>query len=207
MTHEREGSNLRRTASSHPPDLTRIISVFGSSRVVEPGESYRQAVELGTALAEAGFSVATGGYSGVMEAVSRGAAQAGGQVIGVVARSLPGKPNRWIGKEIVTESWEQRLFRLISLGDGYVVCPGATGTLVELAVAWEMMCKNQLSRRPLVALAPFWQPIIAVIETADEKTRGHVALADSVPAAVRILQRQLANKPRSAAEERRNSRI
>ncbi len=126
----------------------------------------------------------------------------GGRVIGVVARSLPGKPNRWVGQEIVTESWEQRLFRLISLGDGYVVCPGATGTLVELAVAWEMMCKDQLSRRPLVALVPFWQPIIESIETADEKTRGYVSLADSVPAAVRIFQRQLANKPHSTTEER-----
>jgi uncharacterized protein (TIGR00725 family) len=146
---------------------------------------------LGVALAQAGFSVATGGYYGVMEAVSRGAADAGGQVLGVVARSLPGRANRWVGKEVAVETWEQRLFRLIALGDGFVACPGATGTLVELAVAWEMMSKGQLSRRPLVALGPFWRPLVEWIEASDEKARGYVSLVESVPAAVQMLQTRL----------------
>ena len=181
--------------SSSPFITSPVISVFGSSRVKEPGEAHQQALELGAALAQAGFSVATGGYSGVMEAVSRGAAEARGHVIGVVARSLPGKPNRWVRQEFAVETWDQRLFRLIALGDGYVACPGATGTLVELAVAWEMMSKGQLSRRPLVALGPLWRPIVESIEAADEKTRGYVSLAGSVPAAVRILQERIASRP------------
>ena len=73
-----------------------------------------------------------------------------------------------------------------------MACPGATGTLVELAVAWERMAKGQLSRRPVVALGALGRPIVEAIENADEKTRGYVSLADSVPAAVRILQGQLA---------------
>ena len=182
-------------AATSPLSSSPVISVFGSSRAKEPSPAHGQALELGVALAQAGFAVATGGYSGVMEAVSRGVAEAGGQVIGVVARSLPAKANRWVGQEIAVETWEQRLFRLIALGDGYVACPGATGTLVELAVAWEMMCKGQLSRRPLVALGSFWQPIVECIEASDEKTRGYVSLTESVPAAVQILQRRLARPP------------
>ena len=130
-----------------------------------------------------------------MEAVSRGAAEAGGTVIGVVARALPGKPNRWVGREIFVDTWEQRLFRLIALGDGYVACPGATGTLVELAVAWEMMTKGLLDRRPLVALGEFWRPLVEQIEASDAQARGWVALAESVPAALEILQRRLPPKP------------
>ena len=177
------------TAATSLSITAPVISVFGSSSIAEPSEARRQAQELGAALARAGFAVATGGYSGVMEAVSRGAAEAGGTVFGVVARALPGKPNPWVRRVIEVDTWEQRLFRLITLGDGYVACPGATGTLVELAVAWEMMNKGLLGRRPLVALGEFWRPILEPIEAADAKTRGWVAPAESVPAAVEILQR------------------
>ena len=149
---------------------------------------------MGTALARAGFAVATGGYGGVMEAVSMGASEAGATVFGVVARSLPGRSNPWVEHEIVVESWEQRLFRLITLGDGYVACPGATGTLVELAVAWEMMSKGLLTRRPLVALGEFWRPIIVQIEAAEPNARGFVSLAESVSGAVAVLQERLGDK-------------
>jgi len=134
-----------------------------------------------------------------MEAVSRGAAAAGGTVFGVVARAFPGKPNRWVERIITVDTWEQRLFRLITLGDGYVACPGATGTLVELAAAWEMMNKGLLGRRPLVALGEFWRPIVEQIETADERPRGWVSLVESVPAALEILQQRLTGKPASGA--------
>lgn len=176
-----------------------IISVFGSSAVAESSDAHRQAQELGSALARAGFAVATGGYAGVMEAVSRGAAEAGGTVFGVVAHALPGKPNRWVERIITVDTWEQRLFRLIALGDGYVACPGATGSLVEFAVAWEMMNKGLLGRRPLVALGEFWRPIIEQIETADARARGWVSLVESVPAALEILQQRLTGKPASGA--------
>lgn len=177
------------TAATPVSITAPVISVFGSSRIAELSEAFEQAYGLGTALARAGFAVATGGYSGVMEAVSRGAAEAGGAVFGVVARALPGKPNPWVQRVIEVDTWEQRLSRLITLGDAYVACPGATGTLVELAVAWEMMNKGLLGRRPLVALGEFWRPILEQIEAADAKTRGWVALAASVPATLEILQR------------------
>jgi predicted Rossmann-fold nucleotide-binding protein len=54
----------------------KIITVFGSSRPAEGHADYIEALELGRALAAAGFGVCTGGYSGVMEAVSRGAREA-----------------------------------------------------------------------------------------------------------------------------------
>ncbi|MBI4463746.1 MAG: hypothetical protein HY647_03480, partial [Acidobacteria bacterium] len=85
-----------------------IISVFGSSSATEPTLAYRLAQELGAALARAGIAVASGGYGGVMEAVSKGAAEAGGKVVGVVAISLSGKANRWVQEKIVVEKWEQR---------------------------------------------------------------------------------------------------
>ena len=132
-----------------------------------------------------------------MEAVSRGAAEAGAKVIGVVANSFPGKANRWVQEIIVVKKWEERLLKLIALGDGYVACPGSTGTLVELAVAWEMMSKGLLPRKPLVALGEFWRPVVETVQAAEPgKPMGSgtgrlVQWAESVPAAVQILQRSL----------------
>jgi uncharacterized protein (TIGR00725 family) len=162
--------------STRPP-LARqvshtVISVFGSSRCTEESGLYRLAHQLGESLALAGFAVASGGYGGVMEAVSRGAAEGGGRVIAVVASAIPAKPNRWVQQEIVVEIWEDRLHKLIALGEGYVACRGGTGTLVELAVAWEMMNKGLLPRRPLVALGEFWRPVVELVRSAQEDPRG-----------------------------------
>jgi uncharacterized protein (TIGR00730 family) len=138
----------------------KIITVFGSSRPRERDAHYAQAHALGAALAAAGFVVCSGGYAGVMEAVSRGAKEAGGKTLGITAKFFKGRANRWVDEEIRTKTWQDRLFELIKRGHGYVTCPGGTGTLVELAVVWEMLNKGAMKRKPLVVLGDFWQPII-----------------------------------------------
>jgi uncharacterized protein (TIGR00730 family) len=138
----------------------KIITVFGSSRPREGDPHYAQAHALGAALAAAGFIVCSGGYAGVMEAVSRGAKEASGKTLGITAKFFKGRANRWVDEEIRTKTWQDRLFELIKLGHGYVTCPGGTGTLVELAVVWEMLNKGAMKRKPLVVLGDFWQPII-----------------------------------------------
>lgn len=57
-------------------------------------------------------------------------------------------------------TWQERLFELIQRGAGYVACKGGTGTLVELAVVWEMLNKGVLALRPFVVLGDFWQPVL-----------------------------------------------
>jgi len=168
----------------------KTISVFGSSRCSEQSDLYRTAYELGRGLGHAGFAIASGGYGGAMEAVSRGASESGGHVIGVVSSALPGKTNRWVTETIVVPDWQERLHKLIALGDGYVACCGGTGTLVELAVAWEMMCKRVMPRRPLIALGAFWRPVVDLISTSDEGagSEGFVSFAHSVPAAIDALK-------------------
>ncbi|MBI3935012.1 MAG: LOG family protein [Acidobacteria bacterium] len=168
-----------------------IISVFGSSRCAQEDETYTIALNLGAALARADFAVASGGYGGTMEAVSRGATEAGGRVIGVVASVFSTKANPWVQETIVVSNWEDRLLQLIALGDGYVALPGGTGTLVELAVAWEMIHKHIMPSKPLLAFGEFWRPIISQVESADGNSRGLVGLANDVPDAVAALRAAL----------------
>ena len=115
-----------------------IVTVFGSSRPREGDADYEEARILGRALAKHAFSVCTGGYGGVMEAVS----------------------NSWIDVEVPRKTWEERLFELIRRADGFVACKGGTGTLVELAVVWEMLNKSVMAAKPFAVLGDFWQPIL-----------------------------------------------
>jgi uncharacterized protein (TIGR00725 family) len=141
-------------------DKMKTITVFGSSRPEEGHTEYAEAVELGRALAAESFAVCTGGYGGVMEGVSRGAREAGGRVLAVTSSFFRPRANRWVEKETRMATWQERLFELVRLGDGYVACKGGTGTLVELAVVWEMLNKKAMDHRPFVILGDFWQPIL-----------------------------------------------
>ena len=147
-----------------------IITVFGSSRPREGEDQYAAAMALGSELAAKGIVVCSGGYGGVMEAVSRGAKNAGGQTLGITAKFFRARANKWVDEEIRMKSWQDRLFELVKRGRGYVACRGGTGTLVELAVVWEMLNKGAMARRPLVVLGDFWQP---VIERVREVELGH----------------------------------
>src|SRR5262249_58329106 len=75
-----------------------LIAVYGSSTVREGQPAYRTAYDLGQALARAGADVMTGGYGGIMEACSRGAAEAGAHGVGgaVVLFEKRGPSNRWV---------------------------------------------------------------------------------------------------------------
>src|SRR5258705_1636092 len=103
-------------------DKKKVITVFGSSRPEEGHAEYAEAVELGRALALAGFSVCTGGYGGVMEGVSRGAREAGGRVLAVTSSFFRSRPNRWVDQETRIGALHERLFELVRLGGGYVAC-------------------------------------------------------------------------------------
>src|SRR5882672_925148 len=151
----------------------KIVTVFGSSRPREGEADYEEARVLGRALAKHGFAVCSGGYGGVMEAVSRGTKEAGGKTYGVSAEFFKNaKLNSWIDTEVRVKTWEERLFELIRLADGFVACKGGTGTLVELAVVWEMLNKSVISGKPFAVLGNFWQP---VLDRVREVELGHPA--------------------------------
>src|SRR5207248_1936458 len=106
---------------------------FGGARIPRESAEYEQARRLGERLAQAGFAICNGGYSGTMEAVSRGAREAGGRTIGVTVDLFGATPpNDWIGEVENTTNLLARLDKLTVLGDAFVVLRGGVGTLLEL---------------------------------------------------------------------------
>lgn len=144
--------------------MSRIISVFGSASPAPDSPAYQEARLLGRMLAEQGYTVATGGYMGTMAAVSQGAAEVGGHVIGVtssyIERYRPIPPNQWVKEEIKYETLSDRLMHLVRQNSGMVALPGGIGTLSEAALAWSLLQVGELSPRPLVLLGQSWMSTI-----------------------------------------------
>lgn len=161
-----------------------IVSVFGSSYPREGEPAYHEAYELGRLLAEAGYRVCNGGYGGVMEASARGAKSAGGFTIGVTCTSVGGStPNKWIDEVVETAMLVDRLQKLVALGDAYVVMPGGTGTLLELAAIWEFTNKGLMHSKPIIVVGAYWKPVIETLRV-QLISEGSIAAAGAVVEAV-----------------------
>lgn len=136
-----------------------LVAVFGSStlRSTEPG--WEVARELGRRLAEAGASVATGGYGGAMEACSEGAHLAGGHVVGVTVELFEprGPANRFVKERVHTPDLFERLREIVLRADGFVVLPGSIGTLTELFLAWTLLSVSGRPAAKLVLLGAHWR--------------------------------------------------
>ena len=151
--------------------INRTISVFGSSALQPGSAAFAEAQRVGQLLAEAGFAVATGGYSGTMTAVSQGAAEAGGHVIGVTCDQIeqfrPLGPNRWVKEEIRYPTLWERLLHLVTKSDGMIVLPGGIGTLSEMTLAWSFLQVGEVPNQPLVLLGDLWRQTIETFYTTD----------------------------------------
>jgi uncharacterized protein (TIGR00725 family) len=137
----------------------RVISVLGGASPRPGSPAYQEAYKLGELLARSGHAVATGGYSGTMEAVSRGAAEAGGHVIGVTL-ILWGEPNRWVAEEIRCQTMLERLSHLVGDCDGAVALRGGIGTLSEVALMWSLLQVAEVKPKPLVLLGRRWEVLL-----------------------------------------------
>jgi uncharacterized protein (TIGR00730 family) len=137
------------------------ISVFGGSQPREVSSAYAEAQELGNQLAKLGHTVLTGGYIGTMEAVSRGAADAGGHVIGVTCKDIEqwrgSGVNKWVNEEWKKDTLIQRLQALIEGCDAALALPGGPGTLTEICLMWNLMIIDSLPRKPLVLIGKGWE--------------------------------------------------
>lgn len=180
--------------------MTTKIAVFGSS-TAEPGsDAYEMAYVVGSLLGRSGFVVMSGGYNGVMEAVSKGAAENGGHVIGVTSSRIKemrnAEPNAWLAEQIHFETLRDRLLHLVWESDGYIVMHGGFGTLLELVSALEFMHARDLPPRPLVIYRPFWKEFLDPMRQNPHFRRAyweHVQFADTPEALVSAINLQEKN--------------
>ncbi len=169
---------------------TKTVTVFGTSKASEGDSVFELAESVGRLLAENGYAVANGGYGGTMLAAAKGAAAAGGHVIGVTCTAFKrGKANEYVIEEISTDGLNERLGKLIELGEAYIVLPGGTGTLLELADVWEHKNKGFAGAdKPIILVGDFWRPLINMMAAADADSVLHVEQADTAEEAIELLK-------------------
>ncbi len=162
-----------RVASLEPPTLSSDlvvgvdppprVAVFGGAWIGDGEPEYAEARAFGRAMAESGLQVVSGGYGGVMEAVSRGSAEAGGVAAGVAIVAWEGRvePNRWLTHRIDAADLLSR-YPLIADADAWVAFPGGVGTLAEVAVCWNLT-QTSIEPRPLVLVGERWERLSAAL--------------------------------------------
>jgi uncharacterized protein (TIGR00725 family) len=129
------------------------VAVFGSSTTERDTPQWKIAHELGERLARAGFAVMNGGYAGSMEAVSEGAAEASGEVIGVTVSLFNfRKPNPHLTHREDTTTLLERLDYLVHVASAFVVLEGSVGTMAELFLTWNLLAVDGRPQAPLVCL-------------------------------------------------------
>ncbi len=156
--------------------MNKTITIFGSSKPLPGEEEYETAYLLGRLLGETGFSVCTGGYQGIMDAVSKGASEFNVDIIGVTVDLFSAQPSKHLTKQIECNSLFERIKKLIECGDAYIILRGGTGTLVELTVAWELMNKNLIEHKPIACHGEMWQRIIQPMEERIEYEKRETGL-------------------------------
>ncbi len=169
--------------------ISKTITVFGSSKPLPVEAEYEQAYKLGHILAEKGYNVSNGGYGGTMAAVSYGASSFPVEIIGVTCTAFDRSgPNKWLTREIRTDNLNDRLMKLIELGDCFVALPGGTGTLLEISMVWEMMNKKFIKSRPFVLVGQSWKNVICEVINHDDKSSGYIDCVDNVEEAIDLLE-------------------
>jgi uncharacterized protein (TIGR00730 family) len=141
------------------PRLRPLIAVYGSSAARRGDEVYAAGLAMGRLLGESGFDVMTGGYKGVMEAVSRGARAGKAHVVGITMARFEDRVNRYVMDEIHTANFYERFGWLVDRADGYVAMPGGIGTLAEVSFAWQELLLEIVPPRPLVLVGTRWRAL------------------------------------------------
>ncbi len=167
----------------------KTITIFGTGRARPGDDAYNLAYKTGRLLAQAGFTIANGGYGGTMLAAAKGAAEAGGQIIGVTCSAFKASTaNEYISREIVTDSLDERLHTLIKLGHAYVVLAGGTGTLLELANVWELKNKGfPDADKPIILVGEFWLPLLDLIASDDPESSRYIKHVDEPEQIVELI--------------------
>ena len=138
----------------------RIVTIFGGAKCGETDPEYALARRVGQLLAEAGYTICTGGYLGIMEAASRGAHERGGRVLGIVMNQFKTEPNRFLTEKVATPHFYERLQRLIIRSVGFIALRGGMGTVTELSLVWNKIQTRVIGPRPLVLLGDCWRPVV-----------------------------------------------
>ena len=178
-------------------EVPKAVTVFGSARTGRDHPEYEQGRELGAALAAAGYAVITGGGPGTMEAVNRGAAEAGGQSIGL-GIELPFEQglNPWVDLGVNFRYFFVRKTMFMKYAQAIICLPGGFGTLDELFESLTLVQTKKVTKFPVVLFGKsYWQGLYDWVRQSamgggkvSAKDLDLLYLTDDIADAVRVVE-------------------
>ncbi len=151
--------------------MKKVITSFGSAFINENEPLYSEITDIGKYIAEAGYTICSGGYYGTMEAISKGAKAAGGKTIGITVKGWKASPNNFIDEVVEMPNLMERIVELIGIADAYLIFRGGTGTLVEISVALELMNKRSMPEKKMIFYSDFWKNMIEILKQDSPKLK------------------------------------
>jgi uncharacterized protein (TIGR00730 family) len=143
-------------------ELPRAVSVFGSARTPRDHPHYAAGVQIGAALADAGYAIITGGGPGAMEAANRGASEAGGLSVGLgIELPFEQELNEWVDVGIAFRYFFVRKTMFVKYAQAFVILPGGFGTLDELFEALTLVQTRKVTRFPVILFGTeYWSGLV-----------------------------------------------
>lgn len=177
----------------------REITIFGSARTKPGSQYYNVAESLGRLLAKEKYTVITGGGPGVMEAANKGAAEAGGQSLGLnIELPQEQRVNPYVTRGLGFHFFFTRKVMLTSPSQAYVFFPGGFGTLDECFEVLTLIQTKKMPKVPVVMIGKeYWEQLDAFVQ--DEVLDHHGAInpadrklysiVDTAEAAMKIIRK------------------
>jgi uncharacterized protein (TIGR00730 family) len=190
-------------------ELPRAVSVFGSARTPRDSEYYAAGVQLGAALADAGYAVITGGGPGAMEAANKGACEADGMSVGLgIELPFEQELNEWVDVGILFRYFFVRKTMFVKYAQAFVILPGGFGTLDELFEALTLVQTRKVTRFPVILFgSAYWSGLVDWIRdsmlaqgTVSEADLDLLHVTDDVAEAVAVIQAADAARAKHADE-------
>ncbi len=148
-------------------DLHYRVAIFGSARIQEGDQDYKDVFEIAKGLAESGFDIVTGGGPGLMQAANAGtqSAQSSSHSIGLNIK-LPREqePNSFLDIKQEFSLFSNRLDTFMALSDAVIVAPGGIGTLLELFYAWQLVQVEHICETPIILYGQIWNNLLQWLE-------------------------------------------
>ncbi len=161
----------------------QVIAVFGWSRPSETSPEYVEAYTVGKLLAQRGFVVMNGGYSGTMEASARGAKENGGRSIGILSDEFHYlAPNPYLDETTSSPDLFSRIREMQTRADGFIVLKGSMGTLAELALVWNLSKIDARHRKPIILVGDHWMQVL-------HAWREHLAVTEEELSLLQVVRR------------------
>ncbi len=173
------------------------VTVFGSARFEEQHPYYALARSVGGHLADAGFTVMTGGGPGIMEAANRGAKEAGGRSVGCnITLPVEQKPNAYLDEWVEFRYFFVRKLMLEKYSYAFIAMPGGIGTLDEIFETSVLIQTGKMKSFPFVLVGTsFWAPLVKYLregllaaKTIDPEDVDRWILTDSPEEAVALIR-------------------